>query len=146
MKSAPLNSSPATPINPSVLLEIFGQPPIIFHRCYVELAGSIVGALWLSHAVYHIAEQHADDKGWFAKSIEEWTRETGLSRREQQTARKQLVAAGLMEERQPGLQKALEYRVNTELLLQRLEAQAHTCLFGANVSFEPPSSAASFVG
>src|SRR5437870_5022097 len=35
----------------AVLLDLFGRPPVVFHRSFVEIAGGVSGALWLSHAV-----------------------------------------------------------------------------------------------
>lgn len=57
---------------------------IAFHRVFVELTGSITGALLLSQAVYW----QNRSSGWWYKTIEEWERETGMTRRELGTARK----------------------------------------------------------
>src|SRR5881397_172442 len=35
----------------AVLLDLFGRPPVAFHRSFVDIAGGVSGALWLSHAV-----------------------------------------------------------------------------------------------
>ncbi len=35
----------------AVLLDLFGRPPVVFHRCFVDIAGGVGPALWLSHAV-----------------------------------------------------------------------------------------------
>lgn len=111
------------PVNPTLLLELFGQTPIVFHRLYIDVTGSVTAALWLAYAVYHIAEQHSEEDGWFFKSQQEWLLDTGLSRREQESARTRLRTLGLLEERRhPNL--PLQYRVVVTELHEALEAQA----------------------
>ncbi len=44
------SSSPAS-LPPELLLEVFAEP-IMFHRCYVALTGSVTAALVLSYASY----------------------------------------------------------------------------------------------
>ena len=34
-----------------VVLEILGQAPIVFHRIFVDIMGSVTAALWLSYAL-----------------------------------------------------------------------------------------------
>lgn len=64
--------------------------PIAFQRSFVHLGAGITGALMLSQAVYW-ANRGSDDDGWFFKTQVEWEDETGLSRTEQETARKKLL-------------------------------------------------------
>ena len=117
-------------INPALILDILGQQPISFHRCYVQLTKSVTSALWLSYAVYHAFEQGGDvadadeAEGWFSKSQNQWELETGLTRREQESARKNLITLGLLHERQPGMNRPLQFRIDMELLMQMLDAQA----------------------
>jgi hypothetical protein len=61
--------------------------PIAFRRALVDLTGSVNAALMLSQAIYWQERAYQKD-GWWYKSIDEWQEETGLSRYEQQTARK----------------------------------------------------------
>ena len=76
--------------------------PIAFQRSFVHLGAGITGALMLSQAVYW-ANRGSDDDGWFFKTQVEWEDETGLSRTEQETARKKLLSLGLMEEARRGI-------------------------------------------
>lgn len=95
--------------------------PVAYQRCFVRLGIGVTGALMLSQAVYW--SKRTDDKqGWFYKSQEEWEEETGLSRTEQETARKRLIKAGVMEEDRRGLPARLFYRVRTEELEAKLLA------------------------
>lgn len=63
--------------------------PVAFHRGFVTLTGSVTAALMLSQAVYW-SQRSSHPAGWFYKTAEDWEQETGLTRREQETARKRL--------------------------------------------------------
>lgn len=107
-----------------LLLDLLGQTPIVFHRCYVDITGSVTAALWLSHAIYHITENATEEDSWFSKSQSAWEQETGLSRREQETARKLLVRLDILKERRPGLQRPMQFQIDFDILMQRLQAQS----------------------
>ena len=61
--------------------------PIAYHRVFVTLTGSVKAAILLSQATYWQKRARQAD-GWWYKSAEEWEEETGLTRREQETARR----------------------------------------------------------
>lgn len=61
--------------------------PIAYHRIFVTLTGSVKAAVLLSQAVYWQKRTTRKD-GWFYKTYSEWEDETGLSRREMDTARR----------------------------------------------------------
>ena len=61
--------------------------PIAYHRCFVTITGSVKAAIMLSQAMYWQARAKQKNGYWY-KSAEEWEEETGLTRHEQQTARK----------------------------------------------------------
>ncbi|EFE9533373.1 DNA-binding protein [Escherichia coli] len=58
------------------------------------------------------------DGGWMYKTQSDISAETALTRDEQETARKRLVALGVLEEKLRGIPAIMHYRINTE----RLEA------------------------
>jgi DNA-binding protein Fis len=93
--------------------------PIAFHRVFVELTGSVTAALMLSQIVYW-SKRTSDDKGWFYKTREEWAEETGMLRREQETARKALRKHGFLEEKRVGVPAKLHYRLKWQNLQTRL--------------------------
>jgi hypothetical protein len=93
----------------------FLDRPIAFHRCFVEISGSVTAALLLSQAWYW-QRRAQDGDGWFFKTREEWSEETGLSRKEQETARARLREIGVLEEERRGLPAKLFYRVNSDVL------------------------------
>ena len=62
--------------------------------------------------------------GWFIRSQEQWTQETGLSRWEQETARRALRRSGLLEERRVGMPAKLWFRVRPDAVWRALQAHA----------------------
>lgn len=114
---------------------VLGDRIIAFHRVYVDVTGSVASALMLSQAVYWTPRAEARE-GWFYKTREEWTAETGLSRREQESSRKRLRELGILEEERRGVPAQLWYRVNMErleeLVTYRLEGRNCTNKEGGN--------------
>ena len=110
-------------ITTDLLLEVF-DIPVSFHRCLVPVTGGIASALMLSQAIWttHALEPAAE--GWFMRSQEKWTEETGLSRWEQETARRALRRAGLLEERRFGMPARLWFRVRAEAVWRALQLSA----------------------
>jgi hypothetical protein len=112
------------PITEHLLLDVFDLP-VTFHRCLVPVTGSITAALMLSQAISSGQASGPQAGGWFTKSREEWEEETGLSRWEQQTARRVLRDGGFLEERRVGLPARLYYRVRSDEVLRALKAHAN---------------------
>lgn len=110
-------------ITPQLLLDVFDMP-ISFHRCLVPLTGGVTAALMLSQAICTTQELDPQTGGWFLKSQEEWTDETGLTRWEQETARRALREAGFLMERRAGMPARLWYRVCSREVWEALKAQA----------------------
>jgi len=101
--------------------------PIAFQRSFVTLTGSINAALMLSQAVYwHLRTDNKE--GWFYKTQEQWEEETGLSRYEQESARKRLKELGFWEEKREGLPAKMFFRVNERLLQDQLEKLPHSSM------------------
>ena len=45
----------------AAMLQWLGQPPIAFQRAYVDIAGGVLPALWLSSAMNRVARASASD-------------------------------------------------------------------------------------
>lgn len=95
------------------LQDLVGQPVAIYPGFKVLGAG-LTGTSFLSQAVYWTERT---SNGWFYKSRDEWEAETGLSRSEQELARKKLVAIGVLEEARKGIPCRLHFRVDTDALM-----------------------------
>ncbi|MBC3213424.1 replication protein [Serratia fonticola] len=93
--------------------------PIAFQRSFVRIGAGVTGALLLSQLVYW-TNRAENEEGWVYKTQEEWEEETGLSRYEQEGARKKLRSLGLLLERKQGLPAKLFYRINIPVLYQLL--------------------------
>ena len=78
---------------------------IAFHRAFVQLGIGITGALLLSQALYW-SKRTKDAERWFYKSIEECVEETGMTRREIDTARSKLRKQGILVEKKQGVCRA----------------------------------------
>lgn len=90
------------------------ERPLAFHRSLVGPCGSIYAAILMSQAIYWSNRTDADKMGWFYKTAKEWEVETALTADQQVTARKLLVARGMLEEERRGLPYQLYYRVNMD--------------------------------
>lgn len=98
---------------------------IAFHRRLVDLTASVKAALLLSQSLYWTRHGRdiAENGGWFFKTSEQWERETGLSPKEQATAREVLRRQCLLEEQRMGIPARLHYRLCLDELGARLAEQ-----------------------
>jgi hypothetical protein len=97
---------------------------VSFHRCLVPITGGITAALLLSQAIWATQELDTEANGWFVMSQEAWTEATGLSRWEQETARRALRSAGFLEEQRVGMPAKLWYRVRPDHVWHALRDHA----------------------
>lgn len=100
--------------------------PVAYHRAFAKIGGGATAGLMLSQAWYWSSK--VDEDGWFFKSQEEWEEETGLTRTEQETARRNLRERGLIEEKRAGMPARLYFRVNAETLFRLLAENPQTRL------------------
>lgn len=94
--------------------------PIAFQRSFIRLDIGVTAALFLSQMTYWA--NRSDDDGWVYKTQEEWEEETGLSRYEQEGARKKLRSIGVLLEKRKGVPARLFYKVDNNVLYQVLAA------------------------
>lgn len=112
------------------LIRLMNEKPIAFNKHYVQIGCGINGALMLSQLIYW-ADKAKDRNGWIYKTNIEWTEETGLTRREQDTARKNLKELGLIEEHKHGVPCKVHFKVNQvrlyELLISVAQKRQTVC-------------------
>jgi hypothetical protein len=94
--------------------------PIAFHRVFVKLTGSVTAALMLSQAVYWSKRANSSNEGWFYKTRDQWEEETGLTRYEQESARKALRKLSFWNEELRGVPAQMHYRVDITALSNEL--------------------------
>ena len=114
----PADAKPADAPCLHQLLKLLDRP-IAFHRCFVTLTGSVTAALMLSQALYWQQRAKSDD-GWWFKTRDDWTEETGMARREQEGARKRLRNLGILQEDLRGVPATLWYKVDETRLLEAI--------------------------
>ena len=84
-----------------------------------ETLGNFKAALFLGHALYwarHTAVHYKNRDGWFFLTAKQCTQATGLSTREQESARLLLVQHSLIQEKLAGRPAKLHYRINLDRL------------------------------
>jgi hypothetical protein len=99
----------------SVIMGLLRDQPVAYRPDLARAVGSVKAGIMLSQAL-----SHAENGGWFCKSQQEWEEETGLSRREQDTAMKKLRSLGVLEEKVRGIHRIIYYRVNMDKLVSLL--------------------------
>jgi len=98
------------------ICKLLGRP-IGFQRIFVTLTKSVTGAVLLSQSCYW-QERVTSSDGWWWKTQEDWQDETGLSRKELETARRHCARFLKMEKR--GIPAKCWYKVNEDELEQAL--------------------------
>lgn len=101
------------------LMEEVLDRPIAFNRAYVRIGCGINGALMLSQLVYW-SKRSNDPDLWIYKTHAQWTEETGLTRREQEFARKTLKELGFITEIKKGVPCKIYFKVEHENLYKSL--------------------------
>lgn len=100
---------------------------ITYFPSLTPVCGSYKAAAMLSVALAwtrNWLHRHPEREGWFWKTRDEWLRETGLSRREQESARKALMTLGLLREARRGMPARMHYRLDLDCLLALLASTA----------------------
>jgi len=119
--------------NDMVLLAEMLGPSVAYHRALAGIAGGVHAGLMLSRALYLTRLQHRRQRdGWVCNSAARWSEEIGLTRREQETARRDLGRAGVWEEALRGIPPSLVARVRLDCLLSLLIDGSPAAAFGAD--------------
>ncbi|HLZ28548.1 MAG TPA: DnaA N-terminal domain-containing protein [Chloroflexota bacterium] len=94
---------------------ILCDQPIAYHPAVAKAVGSVTAGVLLSQLLYWTPRSR-DSAGWIWKTQAEIYEETGLTRREQETARRHLVELGIVAERRAGVPAKLYFRVDMRVL------------------------------
>ena len=91
---------------------------IAFHRRLVDLTANVKAALLLSQSIYWTRHGRdiAQTGGWFLKTTEQWEMETGLSAKEQATAREVLRKLAILSEQRVGIPARQHFRLCVDQL------------------------------
>src|ERR687893_2227865 len=85
-----------------------------------RMVGGATTGLFLSQLLF-LSDKGANPEGWIYKSEAEMGRETGLTKREQQTARRKLLALGVIQIVRQGFKFTYHFRIVWERLYQVIE-------------------------
>jgi len=93
------------------MIEELLKRPIAYNPIVAKAFGSVkLGILWSQ--IYYWTDKTKDPDGWIYKTQNEVFDETGLSRREQETARKIGEKLGVLESEVKGTPPKVNYRIN----------------------------------
>lgn len=101
----------------SDFLQDIGRP-VAYYPSLARLLGGVKEAVFLSQFIYWTGREKSQD-GWIFKSSDEVELETGLSYREQLTARKRLKSLGILKERYARLEHILYFKIDFDALNDR---------------------------
>jgi hypothetical protein len=129
---ARLLTAPDTDWHDRMLIAELLGPAVVFHRALAAVAGGVHAGLLLSRAL-HLTRLQArrQQDAWIDDSAAHWIDQLGLSRREQESARRDLTAAGVWEERMRGMPPSLFARVRLEVLAALLSQRSEVFLGGS---------------
>ncbi|MBD2457311.1 hypothetical protein H6G80_24945 [Nostoc sp. FACHB-87] len=94
---------------------------VAYYPKLVAVTGGVLPNLFLCQMYYWLGKQK-NPEGWIYKTQAEIEKETGLTRKEQETARKFLKARGLLQEKYTGCPRRLEFWLDKNALNQRWAA------------------------
>jgi hypothetical protein len=92
---------------------------IAYHRIFALVGGSAQAGIFLSQAYYWTPKAN-NPEGWFYKTKEEWEKETGLTRRQQDTVVKHLKEIGILSVELRGIPCKLYYKINKDVFAEAI--------------------------
>lgn len=107
-------------IRKEAVIAILGSP-IAYYTAFARVLGGVEAGILTSQFFYWYGKGH-DPDGWIYKTQAEIEEETGLTRRNQETARKKLRDLGVLEERYTGMPAKLYYRLNLDRLFSLMNS------------------------
>jgi hypothetical protein len=91
-------------------VEVLLDNPISYYRVFADMAGNASGAVFLSQ-LWYWTPRTKNPEGWIYKTVQDWFNETGLTRREIDTARKVLREKGIITEKLAGIPPKVHYKI-----------------------------------
>jgi len=109
----------------SALFELLSSP-IAYYATLAKIGGGVTAGVFLSQLIYWTGRSKKAD-GWLWKNADEMEAETGLTRAEQETARRKLRERGFIQERLAGVPATLHYRVDLDAILEAVAQFGKKC-------------------
>lgn len=113
----------------AALIKSLLKRPVAYHPIFKQVAGSTVGGVFLSQAYYwSTGDRYRWERGgWFYKIQAEWTEETGLTRSEQERARRDLKKLGLLRECRRDSNGRMYFKLVKDLLYKLIGENVAHC-------------------
>jgi len=107
--------------NKGAVLKLLADRPVAYHPDLARIVGGVKAAVFLSQLLYWSGRGKRND-GYIWKTQDEWEQETGLTRYEQEGARKNLIERDMLEEKRMGWPAKMYYRIDFEALHEAIVA------------------------
>jgi len=104
-------------LDKKLIERLLAERHILYRRDFAVMFGGVCPGLFLSQLFYW-GDKGRDENGWIYKTMEDWTKETGMSRKELERARRILKEHGVLEEKR-GVSR-MDYRIDMDVLIQKL--------------------------
>lgn len=101
------------------LIAVLGSP-IAYHSIFAQVLGGVEERIFVSQFFSWYDKGHNPEE-WIDRTQDEFLEETGLTRRNQETAHQQLRSLGVLEEKRSGIPARLTYRLNLDVLAALLQ-------------------------
>jgi hypothetical protein len=108
-----------SPSSKQAIIELLGDRPIAYHPMLAKALGGVVEAVFASQLLYWTGKGKIAGN-WIYKTQAEMEEETGLTRSNQETARKTLIKMGILEEARRGVPGRMHYRLDLDKLADLL--------------------------
>lgn len=106
-------------VSKHALISLLGTPRT-YYASFAKVTGDVCAGV-LASQFFFWYDRGRDPDGWIYKTRDEIYEETGLTRRNQETARRKLIEAGFLEEQLRGMPAKLHYRLNIESLMLAID-------------------------
>ena len=103
-----------------LVIELLSDRAVAYRADITKAFKSIQAGVFMSQLLYWSGKEH-DPDGWIRKDVNEFYEETGMTRKNQDTARKILSEAGALEEKLKGMPAKLHYKINFNNLVNHLK-------------------------
>ena len=92
--------------------------PVFYYPVFAKFVGGVKSAILLSLLI-----NNGGEEGWISMTMDVIESEAGLTRTEQETARKKLRESGFVKEKYDGLHRSVHFKVDSDKLLVAIKEQ-----------------------
>jgi hypothetical protein len=112
--------------------KILQSSPISYRVDFARITGSVTAGLMLSQSMYWRGKSTKFDDGSFEKNSTEWEKETGMTEKQQRTARHILETRGIMSFHRGGAHGAMVCTVYPKAIYEAIKSHYSECPNGSS--------------